>query len=597
MAINGNVGSKNNINQAIGYYSDYGDPIERQVDNYRKLMNRANKEIADSDIKYRELLKKKQRKQDEQELKRIQDEIWEANATKAQKFAKNLGQTLMKVAGQALLKSFSSIDSYINTYTQYMGTMTTRLQGTSLTYERLMKDVSANLGTSPFLKQTDMISNLNKFIEAGISYNLESRAYIATATAKIANTFNAFDSSLLRIIRIQQADSTVARLGMESLLTKFLNAQFEDTSYLNMSQDITGLLTEAESLMGYKKGTEFEYTVQKWLGSLSSLGVSNSTITSLATGLGYLGSGNISAMANNTGLQTLFAMAAGRAGIDYGSLFTGGLTPSATNALLSNIVGIGQGIATSGNNVTKAAFANLLGLSVSDLVSLTNVTSENLKAISQNIVTYEGLRQETTNQLASMGRRTTMTEMVSNVMSNTLASLGANVATNPGLYALWETASLMAQSGLDYDFNVGFLGTGTSTKLSTIMKTGVVGGGLITSLANAMANIISGNLLGTNLSVWGEQQTRGTGLASTAGMQAGNTTSGSSYIGSVDSSNISTFEKAQQQEAQQYVGEGNQDRVVDKINNLLTESIAPNIANIYNILENWNTNSLFKYNK
>lgn len=597
MAINGNVGSKNNINQAIGYYSDYGDPIERQVDNYRKLMNRANKEIADSDIKYRELLKKKQRKQDEQELKRIQDEIWEANATKAQKFAKNLGQTLMKVAGQALLKSFSSIDSYINTYTQYMGTMTTRLQGTSLTYERLMKDVSANLGTSPFLKQTDMISNLNKFIEAGISYNLESRAYIATATAKIANTFNAFDSSLLRIIRIQQADSTVARLGMESLLTKFLNAQFEDTSYLNMSQDITGLLTEAESLMGYKKGTEFEYTVQKWLGSLSSLGVSNSTITSLATGLGYLGSGNISAMANNTGLQTLFAMAAGRAGIDYGSLFTGGLTPSATNALLSNIVGIGQGIATSGNNVTKAAFANLLGLSVSDLVSLTNVTSENLKAISQNIVTYEGLRQETTNQLASMGRRTTMTEMVSNVMSNTLASLGANVATNPGLYALWETASLMAQSGLDYDFNVGFLGTGTSTKLSTIMKTGVVGGGLITSLANAMANIISGNLLGTNLSVWGEQQTRGTGLASTAGMQAGNTTSGSSYIGSVDSSNISTFEKAQQQEAQQYVGEGNQDSVVDKINNLLTESIAPNIANIYNILENWNTNSLFKYNK
>ena len=211
MSINGNVGSKNNINQDIGYYGDYGDPIERQVDNYRKLMNRANKEIADSDIKYRELLKKKQRKQDEQELKRIQDEIWEANATKAQKFAKNLGQTLMKVAGQALLKSFSSIDSYINTYTQYMGTMTTRLQGTSLTYERLMKDVSANLGTSPFLKQTDMISNLNKFIEAGISYNLESRAYIATATAKIANTFNAFDSSLLRIIRIQQADSTVAR--------------------------------------------------------------------------------------------------------------------------------------------------------------------------------------------------------------------------------------------------------------------------------------------------------------------------------------------------------------------------------------------------
>ena len=80
-------------------------------------------------------------------------------------------------------------------------------------------------------------------------------------------------------------------------------------------------------------------------------------------------------------------------------------------------------------------------------------------------------------------------------------------------------------------------------------------------------------------------------------MQAGATTSGSSYIGTTDTSNITTFQKAQQEEAQQYVGEGNQDSVVDKINNLLTESIAPNIANIYNILENWNTNSLFKYNK
>ena len=594
MANYGKVGDRNNISQVIGEYTGVGkDPIESQVERYVELMNKANKKINDTDIAYRKYLTEKKNKEDVKELEKTQDEIWKSTATKGQKFAKQLGETLTAALGKSLLKTFSSIDSYINTYTQYMGTITTRLQGTSLTYNRLIGDVSRNLGTSPFLKQTDMISNLNKFVEAGIAYNLESRAYIATATAKIANTFNAFDSSLLRIIRIQQADSTVARLGMESLLTKFLNARFEDTSYLNTSQNITGLLTEAESLMGYKRGTEFEYTVQKWLGSLSSLGVSESTITSLATGLGYLGSGNVPAMSGNTALNTLFAMAASRAGLDYGKLFTEGLTPSTTSALLSNIIGIGQGIATSGDNVRRSAFANLFGLSISDIISLTNVTADDLRAISENIVTYESLRQETTNQLASLGQRTTISERVSNVISNTLASLGANVANNPALYALWQAASLMSESGLDFDFNVGFLGTGTSTKLSTILKTGAVGGSLATSLIGAVSNILGGNLLGTSLNVWGETETRGSGLG-TSGLTSGVTTSGSSYIGGVDSSNFQNTFQQQQKQVSEYTGEQQGDTAIDRIEKILSESVADNVKNIYDLLADWNTRSFLK---
>jgi hypothetical protein len=45
-------------------------------------------------------------------------------------------------------------------------------------------------------------------------------------TDKLVTTFNAFDSNLLAIIRLQQADSTAARLGMEAILTKNLNSMF-----------------------------------------------------------------------------------------------------------------------------------------------------------------------------------------------------------------------------------------------------------------------------------------------------------------------------------------------------------------------------------
>ena len=385
MPYNGKVGTSDNLNIVIGDTSRTGDPLRDQAERYSKLLERYGKQSADSVEKYREALIKKHNKQQKAELKAIEKEIWDENASRAQKLAKNIGETLSKALSASLTKTFSSIDSYIQSYTQYMGSITTRLQGTGLTFNTLASNISRNLSTSPYLKQTDMLNNLNKFVEAGIAYNVESRAYIATATQKIATTFNAFDSSLLRIIRIQQADSTVARIGMESLLTKFLNARYQDTSYLNRSQNISGMLTEAESLMGYKGASEFEYVVQRWLGSMSALGVSENTISALATGLGYLGSGNVSALAGNTALQNLLVMAASNAGLDYGSLLTGGLNARTTNALLSSIVGIGQNIAYSGNNVVRSQYANLFGLNVSDLVSLTNITANDLKEITGNV--------------------------------------------------------------------------------------------------------------------------------------------------------------------------------------------------------------------
>ena len=427
------------INSLLGIQQEATDPAQAAQEITQKLMDslrREGKKVTIDLVKYQELQEAKLRKKQAEEDKRRIKEAKKEMQSEFGKVISQIGENFKKAISQGLSKAGASIDKYIQTYTQYMGSINTRLQNTGLSFDKIASNVAKNLGTSPYLRQEDMLSNLNKFVEQGIAYNLESRAYIATATAKIANTFNAFDSSLLRIIRIQQADSTVARLGMESLLTKFLNVRYQDTSYLNTSSNITANLLEAESLMGYKGASEFELAVQSYLGSMSALGVSDATINLISQGLGYLGSGNYSALLGNEGLRNLFGMAASRAGTDVGSLLTSGLTASSASALLSNIIGIGQNIATSGNNVTRSAFANLFGLSVSDIISLTNITASDLKAITQNIVSYETMRNETANQLRTMSERTTTSEKIQNVISNMMVGLGANVATNPALYGI-----------------------------------------------------------------------------------------------------------------------------------------------------------------
>ena len=561
------------------------DAVSKLVDLYTTQLEKKGKFSIQKLQKFESELRDKERKKDE---KAQREQLAQLNR-ESNNVVKQLGQKLKDNFGDVgkivnnITNAFSgTIDKFIDTYTKYMGSINTRLQGTTLSFNSLVKDVATNLSTSPYLRQDVMLENLNKFIESGISYNLESRAYIATATSKIATTFNAFDSSLLRIIRIQQADSTVARLGMESLLTKFLNRQYEDTSYLNQtSKTVSNLLLEAESLMGYKGASEFEYIVQKWLGSMSSLGVSENTISTIATGLGYLGSGNVSALSNNQALQNLLVMAASNAGLDYGALLTGGLTGSSASRLLSSIVQLGQNIAGSGNYVVQSQYASLFGLNISDLVSLTNITANDLKAITANIVNYEGLRKETTEQLRTLSQRTTPSEMVTNVLANLMTSMGANVATNPALYGTWEVAKLLSSSGLDYTFNVGFLGTGTSFTLSQLIKTGVIGISGIVSLINALGNISSGNAGGTSLSVWGEQQTRGN-VTSSYGI-SGKTVSGSSYLGSLDSSSMRQTFQENQEQAAQYSGV-EEDETKENINN-----INENVYSIYTLLTEWDT--------
>jgi len=107
------------------------------------------------------------------------------------------------------------------------------------------------------------------------------------------------------------------------------------------------------------------------------LGASQNAIQQIATGLGYLGSGNVNALAGNQGLQSLLAISASRAGLDYAELLTSGLNGSDTNRLLEAMVKYLAEIAdtTEQNKVVTSSYGNIFGLALSDIKSFQNMSS------------------------------------------------------------------------------------------------------------------------------------------------------------------------------------------------------------------------------
>lgn len=282
------------------------------------------------------------------------------------------------------------------------------------------------------------MDNVIKATEQGIAFNIEQRAFLAGISENIASTFDAFDSNLSRIIRLQQADSTAARLGLEASLTKFLNSQFSDTSYLNNVFDsVSANLLEATAVMSAEKAVGFEYQIQKWLGSLVSVGFSESAAGQIASALGMLGSGNVSGLASNTALQNLIVMSASRAGLNYSDLLVKGLDESNTNKLMQSMVTYLQEIADSDNKVVKSQYAQIFGMNVSDLAAVKNLIGQ-VNSIAKNTLNYSSAVNELYDQLTwqTMTERIGVPGMLQNMMENMNYMTGINVASNPITYAL-----------------------------------------------------------------------------------------------------------------------------------------------------------------
>ena len=423
------------------------------------------------------------------------------------KLGDNIKDGLKQVAQAMLSMATKAIDDNLKSYYTPQAKVQSRQEGTDFDYKKALLDVSQNVGFSGIVNQKDVIANLEKLSDTGIAYNLELRAYLATVTEDIQQTFDAFDSNLLRLIRLQQADTTAARLGLESALNRFLNSNFNDTSYLSdVFDSVSQNIIEANSQLTRDMSIEFEYIVQKWLGALYSLGFSQDTINTISTGINYLSTGDVESLNSNESLQSLMAMSAVKAGLNYGELLTGGMTADSTNKLLKSMVEYLKEIAgnTDNNQVTKAAYSNVFGFNMSDLTAVQNLDVDSIAGSTFN---YSQAQSETASQIASIYNRTAIPTIVENIVSNALGGASTVIGSNAVTYGLWSGLQTLKgfTGGIDIPqiLAAGF-GLDLHTSIEDLMLTGIAGFGVLGSLINALASDTSSS--GDVYSEWDYEQ-------------------------------------------------------------------------------------------
>lgn len=440
----------------------------------------------------------------------------------------------LKVAlGMGWNKAMSSVDDYLATYTQNFTSVTTRLQNSGYTYENINKVFKANTAANPYVRYDKLLTKLNSLVEEGVAKGVAQRAFLGTIAEEVATTFDATQASLLQIVRIQQTDTTAQRLGLEANLTRLFNYYFGDTSYLSQAFDsVQQTLIGTSSQMSAGASIEFEYIVQKWLGSLGSVGVDSSTLQTIAEGINYLGTGNVEALSSNSALQNLLVMSANRAGLNYGTLLTNGLNSSETNTLLKSLIQYVQEISNSNNNVVKSAYANLFGVKISDMAAFNNLDSTVINQIYQQAMTSSDTITELNWQLGQADKRYHLSTKIQNLLDNTFMGIGMGVANNAATYGLYKAASMLEAitGGINLPV-ISFMGNSFDPKMSleSLIKTGVVGFSAIGQLVSSIGNIFSGSALDINK--WDVNTNKGKGFRGfTNGNAVSQTTSQATYV-------------------------------------------------------------------
>lgn len=421
----------------------------------------------------------------------------------------------------ALGRAADNISGHLNDVYSSQSRMKGRLQGSGVSWNIELLDVMTTVGLSGAVKQKNVIAKMVELVDSGVAYNLEMRAFLSEMSDSIASTFDAANGTLLRMIRLQQADTTVARLGMEASLTKLFNQYFKDTSYLTDSgpaDAVSAAIMDASATMDKNSSLEFEFNVQKWLGSLYSLGLSSEAVNNIAQGINYLGTGNVSQLSGNSALTTLFAMSAAKAGgKSYARILTEGLDAEDTNKLLRAMVEYLAEIADSQTNmVTKAAYADLFNMSVTDLSTFSSLTSNEISNLYSQNTNYAKLTSETQNQLRKVILRKSIAELMDNVIENAEVGAAISIGSNPVTYGLWKATSILKDYVGKIEIpGITAFGTGLASGLDilNLMQTAMAGVGLIGSLLGGVASMFKGGA--TNLSSWDfeEYTSRGGGLS------------------------------------------------------------------------------------
>jgi len=419
------------------------------------------------------------------------------------KLLRDLGKTFNTITS-GLAKTADTISNTIKDYVTYQQGVNARLQGIDgygvydNIYSQIAGDLLKDSGLSWAVSNKELLKNFKSLVDLGVGFNLEQRSLIMTLSDQIASTFDASNPNLLRLVRLQQQDTTAGRLGMEATLTQLFNDYFGDSSYLSQMLDtVSSSLLDAEALMGTKENgsqeaASFEYIVQKWLGALSSVGASDNTISSISSAINALGSGNVSSFQSNP-ISNLLLMAMANTNTSISDILANGMTARSANSILSGVVNYLQEIGSSGNNIQKSALASTFGVSVSDLVAAGNITQQTMDEIAQSTMTYNAMLGELGDQLDNLWYRVPDASKLQNVYDNFTLQLASGIAGNSASYFAWEIASMLADSVGGASVTVPFAG---QLNLANTVKAGMVG----ISALSQVGNLIDGLNKGLSLS-------------------------------------------------------------------------------------------------
>lgn len=448
---------------------------------------------------------------------------------------------ILKQINDSLTTINNSMDQYVDKamgiITTYMGKIDGRLQGTDQNFTNINSLITKQFAGNAYVSQSKLIENVAKLTESGIAYNVEERALLMSVSDKIVETFDVLDSTLTRLTRIQQADMTESFMGVEARLLQDFNSLFSDSSYLNdMYDSISSAIVDASSQMTLDQATAFNYSVQKWLGSLYSLGMSSSGVSQIAQGLNYLATGDVNSLASNSSLQTLFALSAKNAGMSYADLLTGGLDANSVNNLMKSMVEYLQDIVNNtSNQVTKSAWGNITNFTLSDLRAIQNLTNTDIAQIYNKNMNYTSAINELNYQLEALDSRYSSSEKISNILENLTYTAGMNIADNEFSYAAWKVGDLFKE----YFNSGGFSSTLANLIQSPLSITSIIKSILGTNLIGNIKNSVIGD---TNLDtafLWDKYMSTSRGEMLSAN-SANSIFNGISQSGSVVMTNMGT---------------------------------------------------------
>lgn len=489
--------------------------------------------------------------------------------------------------------------------TKHQSGVDTRLQGLTTdeskggikksagSYWRSLSGDIGKLGASPFFRQEDAEERFDRLISQGIAFNVKERAFLDVLKDKVATTFNVADGTLLKLVRIQQADTSAARLGMESALTEFLNSMYATTEYMQQAaESIRSNLYEATALMGAKEATEFEFQVQKWMGSLYSVGFSNTE--GLSSALGKIVAGEIEGITEGN-MGNLLVMAANEAGKPIANILEKGLSASDADDLMKSMVEYLAKLynETKGSKVLAQQFANVFGLTASDLKAAANL-APSVKEIAKHDETFGSLIQQVYDLTGSMVARTSLGEMGENMKANFMYSMAASLANDPFSSFLNTAANMLNDlvGGIEIPFiNVFGFGFDLNATVADLMNVAALVGPTLSGIgkmAAGLANLVPSNLLKTFGVDKGDAglniQTRGTTSGLAAGTAGGGGTSESAFVGNENASDIKNKTVSDASEGpSSTVAEAKDDR--ESKEEARSQMIAGHIVDIYELLQ------------